>query len=68
MNYMKIINSIVIHSIVFLFIVMFANVCMYIDQYSDEYYVKWFYYVPKFVYVLFSISLIISLFSSIKKK
>lgn len=41
---------------------------MYIDQYSDEYYVKWFYYVPKFVYVLFSISLIISLFSSIKKK
>lgn len=67
MNYEKVLKVVVIHIIIFAVIVMFANLTMYIDKFSDEHYTKFRYYIPGFVYFLFILSFVLSLFSTYKK-
>ncbi|RPJ93936.1 hypothetical protein CW357_18050 [Rummeliibacillus sp. TYF005] len=49
-------------------VIMFAVLSMYVDQLSSDYFESWIYYIPKYVYILLGISLIITVLLFLKKE
>lgn len=67
MYYERILKNVILHIIFFVIIIMFANLIMYIDSFSSEYYTNFWNYIPLVVYLLFGLSFILSLFLTYKK-